>query len=91
MREQFIEVVEKRPGMVFGHTHPTEEEKYKAVEDMLKSNLKLKSYRESEEAECVICGTRTAFISKITGRHVCSDECLYRENGWEEDCTAENR
>ena len=87
-REQIRELVENRPGM-FGLLYDGTADEF-LKEQMVKQLMKSTKDRNKEKAEegnCVICGSKTAFISKVTGRHVCSDECLYRENGWGEDCT----
>ena len=87
-REQFRELVENHPGMLGLPLDGTADEaqKEQVVELLMKNNVD-RNKSEAEESSCVICGSKTAFISKVTGRHICSDECLYRENGWGEDCT----
>lgn len=80
---RFKRNAEKRPEM-FGFKNKSKDEKEKSLNDTIKINLEYRQIADAQTGDCVICGYPTAFISKKTGRHVCSDECLYKENGWKE-------
>ena len=84
--EQMRWNAEKRPGM-FGFSDKSDEEKATILDEIIKINLEERLISDAETGECVVCGWPTSFISKMTGRHVCSDECLYKENGWNEEAT----
>lgn len=87
-REEIRNLVETHPGMVGLPVDGSAEEAQKEkVVELIMNNNEDRDKEEAGDGVCVICGSETAFISKKTGRHVCSDECLYRENGWGEDCT----
>lgn len=62
-----------------------EDEKARILDGIIEMNLRLKQIYDTDVGECVICGCLTTNASKKTGRHVCSDECLYKENGWGEE------
>lgn len=75
---------------MFGFNDKTSaDEKKKILDEIININLALRNIDDAEKGECVICGYLTSFTSKETGRHVCSDQCLYRENGWREEATGE--
>ncbi len=78
-----------RPGM-FGFIDKNNEEKEKIFDELVKINLESRLIADAKPGECIVCGWSTSFISKMTGRHVCSDECLYKENGWDEEATGES-
>jgi len=79
---------EKRPKL-FGFAGKSKEEQEIILDEMVRINLESRDIAEADEGECAICGYPTIIISKKTGRHVCSDECLYKENGWKETATGE--
>lgn len=87
MKDSFRGLVENRPGLVGlpADGSSSESRKAEVVEQILRLNLGYRKTYEAEESVCVICGAKTVFVSKETGRHVCSDECLYKENGWKEE------
>lgn len=80
---------EKRPGMFGFNDNTSAEEKANVLAELINIRLEHRNIADEEAGECVVCGCRTSFVSKKTGRHVCSDECLYRENGWREEATGE--
>ena len=86
-REELRKLVDRVPALVGLTGDASEKDKRKAIEQLIKANMDYPAIDEDKNDRCVVCGTETCFTSRITGRHVCSDECLYRENNWGEDCT----
>ena len=80
---------EERPGMFGFNDNISADDKKKILDEIIKTNLEHRDIIDANEGKCVVCGYLTSFISKKTGRHVCSDQCLYRENGWREEATGE--
>lgn len=80
---------EERPGMFGFNDNTSADEKKNTLDEIINNNLAQRKIDDAEEDKCVICGYLTSFTSKKTGRHVCSDQCLYRENGWREESTGE--
>ena len=88
-REKIKRKSGERPKLFGILDHMSEAEKNRILEEVIAANLENKPIADAEIGECVICGSPTAFISKQTGRHICSDECLHKENGWKEDATGQ--
>ena len=77
-----IENLAKKAPKLFRIDDLSEDEKRKVIDITVQSNIEDKSIIDADIGNCIICGYETQFISKKTRRHVCSDECLYKENGW---------
>lgn len=77
-----IENLAKKAPKLFRIDDLSEDKKRKVIDITAKKNIEDKSIIDADIGNCVICGYETQFISKKTRRHVCSDECLYKENGW---------
>lgn len=58
-------------------------DKNKILDEIIEDNWNLSTINQSDQGRGVICGFDTSFISRNTKRHVCCDECLYNENGWD--------
>ena len=76
--------------VMFGFNDNTSADKKKKIlDEIIHISLAHRNIDDADIGKCVICGSLTSFTSKETGRHVCSDQCLYRENGWREEATGE--
>ena len=78
----------EHPGM-FGLADKGDDERKMILDEIIRKNLEIRHIADAEAEQCIVCGCLTSFISRQTGHHVCSDECLYVENGWKYESTGE--